>query len=444
MLTGIEWPRVPPGLINWDGWYMPSRYFWRGDALYIFQHQKLVKVLDYPIALTHHGKDGNGTLYVRLQWFLHEQWHSVSFPLASLSKHAPSVLSTQGAPLTSPGLVRRFLSEWYTVNVDRLLPLDVVTQSGWINDQQFVWGGTLIEAGGISPHAVDMQLSPFSRWMTYQSVNPGGESTAFPWWTTTVLPKAPHLVLGLALIGSALLLRPLERPGFVMHIVDKTSTGKTTSAMLLASILGNPHHAEGLIQPWRIREHHFAQWLYWMRDSVWFIDDASASSSVFGKRVYLSADGNTPGYLEGTRGVTFSSSERYPVQKGGVAARMVLWPQSLLPFGVPVEAWTRYVLHHPEEWGWGWTYLLQRFWSHPVEDWKQMWQDHRVDRPNGIAQRWQNHWNTLWCGIRLWFPPDSVWIRYFLALEADWWQMNLAHEKTLKGIYSPITRGDAS
>ncbi len=416
---------------------MPSRYFWRGNTLYTFQHKKLVKVADYPIVLTHHGHDSNGTLYARLQWYFQDRWHSVSFPLAKLNRSALPVLAIQSAPLSSPSFARRFLAEWYAVNVDRLLPLEVITQNGWMNAHRFVWGHTVMEAGGILPRPLDTLIMPFSQWMTYQSVNPAGESSAMTWWTTEVLPHAPHLVLGLAVIGAALLLYPLERPGFVWHIVDQTSTGKTTSAMLLASILGNPHYTEGLVQPWRIQENHFVQWIYWMRDSVWFVDDAAASSGTFGKRVYLAADGNTPGYIEGTRGVTFSSSERFPVKKGGVAARTILWPQSLLPFGVPVEDWTRYIFQHPEEWGWGWMYLLSRFWAQPVSYWKELWQTHMVDRSSGIAQRWQNHWNLLWCGIRLWFPYDSVWVRYFRALESDWWQINVG-EKHLKGQYEPV------
>ncbi len=434
MLPGpTDWPSPPPDVGSWTGWEMPSRYFWAQNNLYFLSRKRPLQVTGFPIFLTHQATDSNNVIHVRMQWNAGEGWESATIPLPDLYKAVPKALLASGMPLAKVDLTKRFLVEWYLKNSERLLPMPLVTQGGWMDPDHFVWGHTVLSRDRcVHPHAVDITTPPFKRWMEFQPVHPQATAAEWAWWQKDVLPQAPHLVLGLGVIGAALLLHLVDQPGFLFHIVDDTSTGKTTSFFLLASILGNPHKSEGLIQPWNLRQKDLIRWIYWMRDSVWFIDDATPATSTFQPKAYLMADGNTPGYPEGTRGVILSSSEHYPSPHGGVAARTILWPESLLPFGVPVEAWRHHVFDHPETWGWGWPYLMDQVWAKTPAQWQWMWRTHNVERESGVAQRWQNHWNLLWCGIHVWFPFDSGWVGYFQKLEHDWWDMYASDKRYLR------------
>ena len=413
----------PPSVEQKGLWKMPPGYFWQQGGVFLFDLHRTnpVRVAHDAVVLTERYIDHHDNVYCTI-WYRRESvWKSVVIPFNRMSSSVGyRDLKRAGVPLGAHPASRQFLLDWYSQNFSVLPVKAAVDQGGWLGRRDYAWGDRVIAPREIRDKAL-LVLSPTLKpWVVRQPVHPKEFRREWRWWIDEVLPTAPYLVLGLAAVGAALLLERLHQPGFVMHIAGITSTGKTTTQMLLASLLGDPREVLGLVQKWSADTDELAEWTHWMKDSVWFLDDATrVSSRTIQDRLYWMTGGAAPGFRTNTRGIIISTSEHMLPVSGGGSARTLSWPTSWLDFGAPVDAWKEHVLR-PASWGWALPHLLEKVWQRSDREWLKAWRDHTTSRDNGVLQRWQGYWNSLYVGAMLW--PDDRIRKGVIRCENEWWE----------------------
>lgn len=413
----------PPDEPRPEGLHWPPRFFWSHGELQVWIPRSSVHtVATGAVVLTKLYRDSRGTTYGQLWFSLDDAWQSVVVPLDTLTAtEGVQQLVRYGVPVLSPRYLREFLWAYYALNHDKLPVAWTPDQGGWWDHpERYVWGAGVWHEGRLSQRDVFVLDPQFRQWQTLQAVDhdPAVTEAEWNWWRRVVLKHAPQMALGLAAIGASLLLHRYQRSNFVLHIGDTTSTGKTTTLMLLASMLGDPHETTGLVRKWQAQT-DLPPWTGWMKDSVWFLDDATrVPSGDLADALYWMVSGNPPNTGLATRGIGLSTSERpFPKVVEGVSARVLEWTQSWLPLGVPVDAWTARILD-PTRWGWALPLLMEAFAAHNPRT-IHRWLRRQRSGADGITQRWQTYWNTLAAGASLW--PDPRIRKQVQEEEEKWW-----------------------
>lgn len=413
-------PDVPPlATVTW-----PKHFTWYQGQLLAYRRKAMVVAATGVVVITERYQDEAGLVYCRVWYERDQHWNSVVIPLDALTQaEGMRILTKVGVPVATPGVLREFLWAWYALNSGAMPTHQVPHQGGWWQDR-YVWGKTVWDHGDRVQDDLFVLSEDARQWQTLQQVPDAWVETArkaWNWWATKVLPEAPALSIGLAAMGGALLLEPYAQPNFLLHIADQTSTGKTTTLELLASCLGVPYETNGLVRKWQTPPEALAAWVRWMRDSLWFLDDATRmTAGSLTDIVYWLASGNPPLGTGTTRGIAISTSELpMPSEPGGTLARTLSWDQSWIPPGAPVDKWHRYIQQHPDQWGWALGGLLLQYHIRKTALLERVWVRPPPPQATGVERRWHGYWNTLVAGSKLW-PARTVG-RYVLQAETAWW-----------------------
>lgn len=414
----------------WTTVRWPLRFWWDPPHLYVVRPgSSPLPIATGVIVITDRYQDSLHNTYCRLWFERDEHWASVVVPLDILSSTEKiKTLAQYGVPFLQASYVRDFLWSWYLQNQEAMPTYPAPDQNGWWKPGVFVWGPTLWQRGMQVSDQVFVLNPTFRGWQALQaSTSEAVELTEWRWWKRHILSVAPQLSLGLAAMGAALLLGVRDRPGFVLHIADQTSTGKTTTLSLLASALGDPRETTGLVRKWQSDPEEIAQWATWMRDTVWFLDDAThVSATALTDQIYWLVSGNPPNTLLSTRGIVLSTSETaLPQTTAGVGARVLDWNASWIPFGAPVDLWMAHVALS-DRWGWALPRLMRGWMETSTATLTRALRRPPPQQTSGLINRWQGYWNTLVAGSLLW--RDKGLTQRVLEAETQWWHAHLPQE----------------
>ncbi|WP_189062238.1 DUF927 domain-containing protein, partial [Longimycelium tulufanense] len=137
----------------------------------------------------------------------------------------------------------------------------------------------------VNAQAQELPVTPLHpRWDAGRLVLPpadtmhaGYRETAGTWegWCDLVrrTMDAPKVALTLSLALGGIYLEPMGAQSFVVHLAGGARIGKTTSAIVAASLFGNPDH---LIRPWNASGNGTAAWLRDLRCLTGFRDELGA------------------------------------------------------------------------------------------------------------------------------------------------------------------------
>lgn len=414
-------PEVPP--LSKVAW--PKQFVWFQGQLLCRRNKRMVVAATGAVVITDRYQDEAGLVYCRVWYERDQYWQTVVIPLDALSQpNGMTALIKVGAPIVAPAVMRDFLWAWYTTHAHVLPTYQVPHQGGWWpNPDRYVWGSTVWRGGKKIQDDLFVLSEDARRWQTLQPIPSAWEEAMrkeWSWWLTRVLPIAPKLAIGLAAIGASLLLTPFYQPNFLLHIADHTSTGKTTTLSLLASCLGVPQETNGLVRKWQTDPQQLAEWVRWMQDTVWLLDDATRiPPGSLTDMVYWLTSGNPPWGTGTTHGIGISTSEQpMPSDPSGTLARVLSWEESWIPAGAPVEVWQRHVNSSPY-WGWALGGLLLKYAMRNPKSLKKVWLRPPPENARGIERRWQGYWNSLVAGSMLWSSPTVK--KLVLQEEQLWW-----------------------
>jgi putative DNA primase/helicase len=202
---------------------------------------------------------------VRLAWKRDGGWVERDVERSVIANTRKIVdLAAYGLPVTTlnAGAAVEYLSSFEAKNLGRLPTARVTSQLGWCDEtlSAFLWGHELLQAGPTptdeDPFAAVPDGSPAAtepaetRAVRFQGADAGDEQLAegfqaggtLDGWRAAVAPALPFPRARLALLTSLStpLLSVLGAQNYVTDLCGNTSTGKTTTLRLAASVWGNP------------------------------------------------------------------------------------------------------------------------------------------------------------------------------------------------------------
>lgn len=199
-----------------------------------------------PILIVGRSADSDtGKQQVLLAWCQGGRWSKHSAPRGVIvSPRKLLDLGDDGAPVLAAGAegLSQFLCEMEAAN--NFETAQSRARMGWVDDDSFLWGYQRIGSGAsvLAPEDTDRTIARRFR----------SSGTREGWQETFDLycHPSPFMYCGLYASAAAVLLRPLERPGFVLDVSGDTSHGKTKVLVAGASLWGDPTIPGGVISGW--------------------------------------------------------------------------------------------------------------------------------------------------------------------------------------------------
>jgi hypothetical protein len=330
-----------------DGWQLQA------DGVYNARRQRVTTLPIYVDSLGYARK--GGAEFVNLVYNSNGSAKSRAVPrrVIAITKDLLEQ-SDYGVPVTSAnGLaVVQFLDAWIARNRDAMSTFVAVDQLGW-DKEHFIFPDRIIgDTSGEAIHYIDgtIDRSAFTKAGTLAG------------WIEAIKEMAqfPDAVVARFLIYAAfagLILEPLGRRPFIIHLHGDTSTSKTTALRLIASIFGQPVEGKGMIK-WHNTPTFVARYMEKLKNIPLVIDESSAETkNIFSEMIYMMEGGTSKGKavksdplgiapIRTFRCAVFSSGEP-PVLRddflSGAQVRVIEFSQS--PWGGVLpreqyEAWT--------------------------------------------------------------------------------------------------------
>lgn len=331
----------------------PQGWQLQADGVYNAKRQRVTTQPIYIDALGYARK--GGAEYVNLVYGSNGSTKSRAVPrrVVAITKDLLEQ-SDYGVPVTSAnGLaVVQFLDAWTARNRDAMGTFVAVDQLGW-DKGHFIFPDRIIgDTSGEAIHYIDgtIDRSAFTKAGTLAGwIEAARELATFP---DAVVAR---FLLYAAFAG--LVLEPLGRRPYIIHLHGDTSTSKTTALRLVASIFGQPVEGKGMIK-WHNTPTFVARYMEKLKNVPLVIDESSAETkNIFSEMIYMMEGGTSKGKatksdplgiapIRTFRCAVFSSGEP-PVLKeeflSGAQVRVIEFSQS--PWGGVLpseqyEAWT--------------------------------------------------------------------------------------------------------
>ena len=337
-----------------------------------------------------------------------------------------------GVPVHSANgqAVVQFLDAWIARNVDAMGRFVAVDQLGW-DQGHFIFPDRII--GDTSGEAILYVDGTIDR----TAFNKAGTLEG---WVDAVreLSDFPDAVVARFLIYAAfagLVLEPLGRRPFIIHLHGDTSTSKTTALRLVASIFGQPVEGKGMIK-WHNTPTFVARYMEKLKNVPLVIDESSAETrNIFSEMIYMMEGGTSKGKaikgdpfgiapIRTFRCAVFSSGEP-PVLKeeflSGAQIRVIEFSQS--PWGgvLPREQYEAWTAKIHANYGHAADAFLQQFIrikDTDAIDWATAWPDD--DKLTSVENRVKKIVNLATiCGMianelfQLGFDPEADCARIF-------------------------------
>lgn len=229
-----------------------------------------VQIASAPLVISGILRDADeGRELLRLEWRREGKWaHSFVDRGKALDARKLVELAGVGAPVTS--ITARplvaYLESFEARNLDAIPHARLTRRLGWQGDDGFLWGSTLVRAG----ERVEIKATDPREWtkdhLIFVAEGSGEDQLRHGYRQEGSLEgwrAAAALVAGytrpLITMYSAFvppLLDVLRAPNFIVDLSNRTSTGKTTTLRLAASVWGNPDEksADSVLGTWDLTQ----------------------------------------------------------------------------------------------------------------------------------------------------------------------------------------------
>jgi hypothetical protein len=197
-------------------------------------------------------------------------------------------MSEFGVPVTSASAldVVRFLDAWVAKNRESFPSFVAVDQLGWDGDH-FIFPTRIIgDTSGETIHFIESSIdaSAYAQAGTLEA------------WVETIreLKTFPDAVVGRFLLYAGftgLVLEPLNRRPFIVHLHGDTSTSKTTALRMIASIFGVPVEGKAMIK-WHNTTNFLTRYMEKLKNVPLIIDESSGETRpIFESMIYMMEGG---------------------------------------------------------------------------------------------------------------------------------------------------------
>lgn len=365
----LGWDGIPANLFSPPGWGVTPSGIQRHVTDPETGDVRVYPMTTRPLLVTGRLKDvGDGTTWVRLDWGAEQRHGHRVVPRGQIAdSRMLTGLADYDAPIHS-GINRdavEYLADFEAHNRAALPEARTTSRMGWQDQSHtdFLWGRTLLRPGVLPEPGASVEDLPPSLWKPDQVhllVEGGAAEVAsgfraggtWEGWRAVVQEALPYSSVILAIYAALVPpLMPLV-PGLPNFIVDWsgiTSTGKTTTLRLGASVWGSPdERGSGLMLSWDATNVWIERTIGTLHCLPMFLDDTKRArrQSDVARVIYEIANGvgRGRGSLKGTCGVlrwrtVLLSNGETPLvsftQDGGTRARtLCLWGS---PFGTADE-----------------------------------------------------------------------------------------------------------
>jgi len=349
----------------------------------------------------------NNIVNFEVAWKDHKGWHDHIVLRSALkgTREIIGALADYGFPIdmNSAKETITFLTDFEGINKQFITKKKVTTQMGWQGKNAvlgFMAGSKHIPGKG-SPKVHFWGVDDGEK----QMLRSVGERGTFGGWRDAISPLRAHKLVEASIYTSlaAALLRPLQAPNFVVDYCYKTSSGKTTTLAVAASVWGCPdiNDQNSLISSWDMTAVGFERRASTLSCLPLLVDDTKRARSFRGDSIVpttiyeiTNGMGRSRGSLKGTaktsywKTIMITTGEQRVVdfdKSGGTAARVVtLWGN---PFGINNEK-TSYLIRKMR------LALLENY-GHAGPAFVKWLIDHKADWPE-----WKKHHHETSEGIR--------------------------------------------
>ena len=225
-------------------WYM--KRVQKGDQLDF----ERVEVCPEPIVLTRYIRDTDGSnVFIEIQWKMNGRWHKTTQSREILmSKQKIVSMSGCGLPVHSDnaGRMMRFFDSFERENRDVIPIQECSDQMGWIGNDGFLCGETWVKAKEGAKEVVFRGEESSDDYLA-KSICSSGE---FDEWKNVFVNEVslyPKAALAAYASLAPVIMEIMEAPGFAVDWSYRTSSGKTTTMRIAASVWGRPDERGGSI-----------------------------------------------------------------------------------------------------------------------------------------------------------------------------------------------------
>jgi len=336
--------------------------------------------------------------YVELAFLVDGQWRRRIVPRCVIADRNKLIhLAAFGVAVTSNSTAAlvEYLAAFEAENAGILLTENITGHMGWhrINGEDvFIWGETLIrnkagEDGDVPPPSIRFVASDNGNQQISEALKSKGK---FDTWRSAIqlIETHPRVLLAVFTALAAPLLKIVGVPSFIVDYAAETSTGKTTSLRIAASVWGNPEECGpdrvSLVLSWDITPTCLERSAATLQSIPLMVDETKRAqwpAETLPKSVYAfcAGRGRGRGSIDGVRAsatwaTTMLSSGEQPItsfaRDGGTHARVIqhwgppfgqanettaglvnLLNEALrLNFGHAGPRFVRWLLHHRDQW----------------------------------------------------------------------------------------------
>jgi hypothetical protein len=268
-----------------DSWQLSS------DGIYDFKRRRITMQPLYVSALGYARK--GGAEFVELVYSTNGSTKTRTVPRRTIAISKELLEQSDfGVPVTSAnGLeVVRFLDAWIARNRDAMGSFVAVDQLGW-DGGHFIFPDRII--GDTSGEAIHFIESTIDR-------TAFGRKGTLDGWIGAIkeLATFPDAVVGRFLVYAAfagMVLEPLGRRPFIIHLHGDTSTSKTTALRMVTSIFGQPVEGKGMIK-WNNTQAFITRYMEKLKNIPLVIDESSGETkNIFESTIYMMEGGTSKG-----------------------------------------------------------------------------------------------------------------------------------------------------
>lgn len=225
-------PAVYPGLDTRDNWILSDTIFLRGTDSK--GNEVLLPVCQHPIQPIETLQNIDTMTYkTKLGFFVYGKWHEVIVDRSVIAnKNSIISLSDVGVSVTSETAkyLSRYLDDIMVNNQQNIPTKKSITRLGWIPNH------------GFSPYDENLV---FDGEHAFKQVFDGmAEKGDYNLWIDTMKTIRANGITARILLASAfssILVEPLKKLPFVVHLWGGTEVGKTVGLLMAASVWGNPN-----------------------------------------------------------------------------------------------------------------------------------------------------------------------------------------------------------